>query len=329
MPTQSLITHIESLQQHPIEETKQETNEWTHIRYLVDRLADHVIDSQAYISRLANFSHRLKLEIDRLSNDSEVLEQSLSEATGDTFLLRSVGEEMNQDALSIVEISKSSSDLSKQGIEYVELSKRSMTEIQDTGQSILTSNDKVTNYVNEVNEIISMVSDIASQSKLLAINASIQAAKAGQAGRGFNVVAKEVKTLSVTSKQATRRAAEIIKNIHLSISEMQSYVSNGTTQTRRGTGVLKETGKIFSHMSKTIAEISEAAEIISLSANEQTMGLKNINQAISLLHQQTQHQTHTLLSHKADRIFEELDAASLKSLDHSVQHTTESERNES
>lgn len=328
-PTQRIIKHIESLLQYPTEDTIKETNEWTHIRHLTDRLADHAIESQAYVDGLSDLSRQLKVDIDKLSSDSESLEQSLNEATDYASMLWTVGEEMNQDALGIVETSKSSSMLSKRGIEYVELSKLSMMEIQNTGQSILTSNDKLTNYVNEVNEIISMVSDIASQSKILATNASIQAAKAGKAGRGFNVVAKEVKTLSVTSKQATRRAAEIIKNIRFAISEMQSHVSNGTVQTRRGTDVLKETGVIISRLGKIISEVSEVAEIISLSANEQTIGLKNMNQTISLLHKQALHQKNALYSHKGDRTFEELNEASLNLLQRSVQYTTQSDKNDS
>lgn len=293
-PVRKILTKMEAL--HPMDEresAEEGTDESRRIGSTADQVSNHVIEIKERYDALSIHKEQVDSEFDRLLQQSARLEQSLRNATEDASNLKLVGEEMNRDAENIVEVAKSSFELSRQGVDHVEMSKKAMMEINESERSILESNSKVNVNLKEVNEIISMVSDVASQSKLLAINASIEAAKAGDAGRGFSVVAREMKSLSIKSKQATTRASEIIKNIRSAISEMQGYVSEGNKRTRRGTEILDETEEIISRLGSIISEISEAAYIISVSANEQSIGLDTVDTTIADLHK-------TALAHQDD-----------------------------
>ena len=310
-PFREIVTKIDAFQPVDMEEgAKVEADELTRIALFFNRISTFIVETQKCYDTLVGSTSRVSSELEILIKESSVLEQSLGAAITDASNLKMVGEEMSQDAVNIVEVSKSSSNLSQKGVDFVTMSKNAMLNIRDAEASVLESNTKVNTYVNEVNEIISMVSDIASQSQLLAVNASIQAAKAGNAGRGFNIVAKEVKTLSLKSKQATQRAAEIIKNIRSAMSEMQNHVSEGNSRTRRGTDILEETGEIIAQLGAIISEISDVAYMISVSANEQTISLGDFNKTVAKLHAMSLDHRQGLLKRRDANLLREILAVS-------------------
>ena len=285
LPVRSVVEELNAL----LRKTKRQPpetglNEWTAIRLGIDAVAIEIERMQTCHRDMMSCRDKQRDEFDKLIDISSQLERSLRTATEDATNLKLVGEEMNQDAVNIVDVSKSSSDISKQGVKYVEMSKNAMTEIRASEQGILESNDHVSEYINEINEIIVMVSGISAQSTMLAINASIQAARAGDAGRAFSVVAREMKTLSVDSKLATKRASEIIQNIKSAISQMQQHVEEGRNRTQRGTDILNKTEETISHLGSIIKEMSGVANMIATSAKEQSYGLESVDQSIDRLH---------------------------------------------
>ncbi|MDF2501644.1 MAG: hypothetical protein K0Q77_2358 [Anaerosporomusa subterranea] len=109
---------------------------------------------------------------------------------------------------------------------------------------------------NEIGEIVSTISDIAAQTNLLALNAAIEAARAGEAGRGFAVVADEVRKLAEQSHQATQHIANIVDEIRIETARAVDSMSEGTREAKLGTQAVTAAGEAFREISQQIDQAS-------------------------------------------------------------------------
>jgi methyl-accepting chemotaxis protein len=137
-----------------------------------------------------------------------------------------------------------------------------------------------------IGEIIATVNDLAEQSNLLAVNAAIEAAKAGEQGKGFVVVAHEVKSLAEQSKQATAQVRTILGDIQRATSSAVMATEQGSKAVDSGAKLTGEVGESIRLLAQSISEAANAATQISASAEQQLVGMaqvalamQNINQA--------------------------------------------------
>lgn len=121
----------------------------------------------------------------------------------------------------------------------------------------------------QIAEIITLIDGIAFQTNLLALNASVEAARAGEHGRGFAVVAGEVRTLA-------QRTAESAKNI-------KDLIDSTNERVGEGSQLVNESGEALVAIQNSVSQVAEVASNIATSANEQTLGVDQVNQAISQL----------------------------------------------
>ena len=126
----------------------------------------------------------------------------------------------------------------------------------------------------QIGQIIGVIDEIAFQTNLLALNAGVEAARAGEAGRGFAVVASEVRALA-------QRSAEAAK-------EIKSLITASSAQVGQGVDLVAQTGKALQRIATQVAEINGAVSEIAASAQEQAVGLHQVNTAVNQMDQVTQ-----------------------------------------
>ena len=175
--------------------------------------------------------------------------------------------------------------ISQSGEEAVRASADSMNRIREQVESVATSMTRLSEQSQAIGMIIASVDDIAEQSNLLAVNAAIEAAKAGEHGRGFSVVAQEVKNLAEQSKQATNQVRSILNDIQratntavMATEQAGNAVSTGSAQaTRAGEAILS--------LARNIETAAEASSQISVSIQQQFAGVDQVTVAMESIKQ--------------------------------------------
>jgi methyl-accepting chemotaxis protein len=134
-------------------------------------------------------------------------------------------------------------------------------------------------------EIIDAVKEIADQSQLLALNASIEAARVGDQGRGFGVVAEEMRNLAGQSRKATSRVRSILTEIQRATNTAVMVTEEGNKGAQRGMELASRAGEVIRDLSTTIEEAAQAATHIAAITYQQTAGMNQLAMAMQSISQ--------------------------------------------
>ena len=156
------------------------------------------------------------------------------------------------------------------------VAKDEMRTIVESIQGLVGSNQ-------QIGEIIENVRDVADQTQLLAVNAGIEAAKAGEFGRGFGVVASEMKTLADQSKKAAQRIRDIVAEVQRGTAEAVRTVE---TSRERVQEALEPVGTMMPKVEQLAGQVDESGQSlkqIMAIVQQQTVGIDQINQAMKVV----------------------------------------------
>jgi len=140
-------------------------------------------------------------------------------------------------------------------------------------------------HLLERDQVQTTVQDLADQSNLLAVNASIEAARAGDRGKGFAVVATEIKTLADQSKEATGQIGTILSDTRKWVSSVVMATEQGTKAVESGVEQSKVTGQSINSLFDSVATSVQAATVISASSTEQLAVMEQASKAMVSIEQ--------------------------------------------
>jgi methyl-accepting chemotaxis protein PixJ len=133
----------------------------------------------------------------------------------------------------------------------------------------------------KISKVVSLISNFTTQTQLLALNASIEATRAGEYGRGFSVVADEVRSLSRQSAEATREIEKLVQDIQAETTEVTTAMDQGIQQVVGGTNLVNETRQQLTEIVEATAQISQLVQGITQATQTQTQQSQLVTQAMS------------------------------------------------
>jgi methyl-accepting chemotaxis protein len=205
---------------------------------------------------------------------------SISEATSTVSEMRAAAEQTARKAKEVADQAGTSAQVGVQGTESIETIAGVMEEIRDRVEAIARDILALSEQSQQIGEITATVNDLADQSNILALNASIEAAKAGEHGKGFAVVATEVRNLAEQSKQATQQVRGILSDIQKATTAAVLATEQGTKVVEQGLTLTEQASAGIGNLVETIQEAAQAAQLIAASAHQQSTGLDQIAQAM-------------------------------------------------
>ncbi|USD66430.1 methyl-accepting chemotaxis protein [Vibrio sp. SCSIO 43136] len=190
-----------------------------------------------------------------------------------------------QSAADLTEIAKQESDQSKLVVEHAMSSMSELlAEVANTSSAIVAMSEDT----QRIESVLHVIGDIAEQTNLLALNAAIEAARAGEQGRGFAVVADEVRALASRTRQSTGEINEMLSKLQLTNNSM---VSSMETTRERCEQASEQTGKVtvtLESMSEFTQQINQLVVQIAMSVKEQSVVTEQVNQNMVTINEMVQ-----------------------------------------
>lgn len=232
---------------------------------------------------------------------------AIQETTTTVQEVKQTAELSSQKARAVAELVARTSQASQEGHRAAEETLTGMREAKVRMEGIAQRVLGLSEHGQAIGEIIVTVNDLTEQSNLLAVNAAIEAAKAGEAGRGFAVVASEVKALAEQSKQATGQVRKILGDIQRATQAAVLATEQGVKASEAGEGLARRAGEAIHVLSEGLSEAAQAAQQIQVTAQEQAVGVDQVATAMDNIRQvSTQNMAATRQMERAARDLNEL-----------------------
>lgn len=239
------------------------------------------------ITNLRDISETVSTAAVQLESTAEQIASGMEKVASQTSTIATASEEMSATSCDIARncqnaagTSNSANTSALMSADIVKESISCMNRIADRVRGTANRMESLGNRSNQIGEIIGTIEDIADQTNLLALNAAIEAARAGEQGRGFAVVADEVRALAERTTRATREIGGMIKGIQLETKSAVAAMVEGVAEVEQGSEASTKSGMALQDILDKIHDISSQVQQIATAAEEQTATTSEITNNI-------------------------------------------------
>lgn len=237
---------------------------------------------------LSSSSAEILATTTQLASSASETATAVSETTATTEELKQTSLLSGEKAKYVSEIAQKVVSVAQQGKDALAQNVDAINKIKYQTELVAQSIVKLSEQSQTIGDITATVNDLAQQSNLLAVNAAIEAAKAGEQGKGFGVVAGEIKSLAEQSKQATAQVKTILTDIQKSTSAAVMATEQAGKAVDAGVKQAAVAGESIRNLADTVLEASQAATQVSASSQQQLVGIDQISKAMENIKQATQ-----------------------------------------
>jgi methyl-accepting chemotaxis protein len=242
---------------------------------------------QGIIKQVANSTLQVASAATQLQASAEQIATGAEEVAAQAGTVATAGEEMSATSSDIAmncmraaEGSSMASATATAGAAVVDKTVQVMSRIASRVQDTARTVESLGNRSDQIGAIVSTIEDIADQTNLLALNAAIEAARAGEQGRGFAVVADEVRALAERTTKATREIGEMIKAIQGETKSAVAAMEQGVNEVEQGTSEAAKSGQALEEILEQINAVTMQVSQVATAAEEQTATTTEISNNI-------------------------------------------------
>jgi methyl-accepting chemotaxis protein len=251
-----------------------------NLNVMTERLADVASGTTEAINTIYSAVEELQHSINGQSSGATEQAAAVNETTAALDQIKGIAAQAMERVQVLGETAERSRRESELGGEAVEQAIAGMAGILHRMEGIAQTILALSEQIQQIGEITGVVTNLAQQSKMLALNASIEAAKAGEAGKGFAVVAAEVRELAEQSQQSTAQVQKILQDIRHATDRAVMATEEGSKGVDAGMLSVQRSGDVMRQLSAVVRETTIASQQITAVVKQQFLGLEQVTNAM-------------------------------------------------
>ncbi len=229
---------------------------------------------------LAQYTEQLSSQVEQASRGAEEQSRRTGETATSMEEMNSTVMEVAQNASKAAEGADQAKHTAQSGSQTVQGAVKAIANVQRNALGLKNQISNLGEQAEGIGKIMNVIDDIADQTNLLALNAAIEAARAGEAGRGFAVVADEVRKLAEKTMNATKEVSQYISTIQEEVKKNMDSVDNTVESVKGATKQANESGKQLQRIVELVEQAAEQVQAIATATEEQSTASEEINKNV-------------------------------------------------
>ncbi len=272
--------------------TKQYSGDHERIKNSINNVTESIgktlTDITLAVTAAASAANQISSSTEEMAAGANEQSSQASEVASAVEQMTKTIFETTKNTTTAAEASRNAGLVAKEGGKVVKETIRGMIRISEVVKQSAETVQELGNSSNEIGEIVQVIDDIADQTNLLALNAAIEAARAGEQGRGFAVVADEVRKLAERTSKATQEIAGMIKHIQKNTEGAVQSMQQGTKEVNNGKLLAEKAGDSLKEIISGAERVADIVTQVAAASEEQSRASEQITQNIELITNVTQ-----------------------------------------
>jgi methyl-accepting chemotaxis protein len=261
--TGNLTTHIE------VTGTDEPAQLMAALRSMQGNLRDTIVAIAESSNQLASASEELSTVTEDSSRGLHQQNIEIEQAATAITQMTAAAEDVARNAVSTADATRASDQTAQQGRQQVLQTVDAIGELANGVSATADEVEDLAARVRDISQVLDVIRTVAEQTNLLALNAAIEAARAGEAGRGFAVVADEVRSLAHRTQRSTQEIEQLVSAIEQGTDQAVNAMQNSNTRARDTLGVAQLAGQALDQIASSFSQINERNLVIASAAEQQ------------------------------------------------------------